>query len=464
MRNLSPMSAVAAVLCCTGAANALGLENLEAVANPTHAYPVADALDFASGISETIEVGFGPSGGVFPSQPVRLYIDVTGGTFSSPLNGSTVIVPGGTSGISTGGRTGDSSVSFILSGANVCAADATVSAVETSCALSIPMDLDGTDVTISVGLETNAGISVDNSSEENRVSLKVIETAPAFRIYVEPSNLPVVADIAADNGAYTDLVGNNFLGFIGVLPNFTINPTTMGIETVNSDFIGTDVDSENAGLVTFTLTGEQDAFDTMSTGSITTSGGGTITPNASTDIATGTAPFGSLVNVFVQPDGFVPIARSDYDVSVSVEAAATGPIQQAISGTGNLESIVRNGAAIIFPWTQSETQGATSGTTSVYRIGNLASAATNAVLVEVLNSSEANYANPGLVQLAASIAGDSEFVTNSRKLEAVLGNFGRGDLAFYIEALSSDLTARQFVIRNGNLQQVKGGTIEEDLE
>ncbi|GAB5456337.1 MAG: hypothetical protein Hens2KO_25660 [Henriciella sp.] len=464
MRIIPPLSAVAAILCSAGVANALGLENLENVSNPVHAYPVADALDFTSGISETVEVGFGPSGGAFPSQTIRVYVDVTGGTFSSPLTGAEVIIPGGTSVISTGGLKGQSSVSFIVSGANLCAADTSAVALDTSCSLNIPMDLDGSDVTVSVGLETNSGAAVDNSSQENRVSLKVIETAPPFEIRVEPSGTPVVADIASPNGAYTDIVGNDFLGVLAALPNAVLNPTTKAFETVNSDFIGTDVGPANAGAVTFTLTGEQDAFDTLAGGTLLMPGTGTITPNAATDIATGTLLFGSLQSIFVLPDGTVPIARSKYEVSVSIAAATTGPIQQAFSGMGNLEPIVRNGAAIVFPWTQSETQGAASGTTSVYRIGNLSSLATNAVLVEVRNSSEANYENPGLVQLAPSIASDAEFVTNSRKLEAALGNYGRGDLAFYVEFNASDLTGRQFIIRNGDLQQVKGGTIEEDLE
>jgi len=464
MRIRTFLSSIAAIVFSSGSANALGLENLEDVSAPVHAYPVADSLDFESGISELVEIGFGPSAGTFPNQTVRVFVDITGGTFSSALTGAELVVPGGTSVISTGGVQGGSSVSFLVSGANVCAVDATPLGEETSCSLSLPLDLQGSDVTFSVGIETDAGAPVDNSSSDNRVSLKVIETAPAFAISAVPDIVPTVADILAPNGPYTDFVGDNDLGFFGAGANSILNPNTLLSEVVNSDFIGTNVGPANAGAVTYTLTGEQDAFDTMAGGTIIVTGPGTITPNAETDIATGTIAFGSSLDVTVIPDGVVPIARSKYEVSVSIAAATAGPIQQAFEGTVFLEPITRNGAAIIFPWTQSETQGAASGTTSVYRIGNLSPTDTKTVFAEVWNSSEASYDNPGLVELTSSIEGNGEFVTNSRELEAVLGNYGRGDLAFYIEANAFELTGRQFVVRNGQLQQVKGGTIEEDIE
>ena len=463
MRILTPMTAIAAVLCCTGAANALGLENLETVSHPLHAYPVADALDFTSGVSETIDVGFGPSTGTLPGQSITVYVEVTGGTFSSVSPGPELIVPGGTSSLSQGGLTGQTSVSFIVTGADACAADTTAAGLETDCKLSLPLNLDGSDVTVSVGIETSGGSPIDNSSSENLVPLTVIQTAPAFQIAILADTTPTVADIAALNGAYTDFVGDNTIGTFGVVANTITHPVTAQTETVNSDFSGTDVAAANAGAVTFTLTGEQDAFDTMTGGTISTGTAGTITPDAETDIATGTLPFGSAAEISLIPDGEVPIVSSDYEVTVNVAAATSGPIQQAFSATGNLESVDRNGAAIVFPWTQSQSQGAASGTTSVYRIGNLSSSATSTVMAEVLNSSEAAYVNPGLVMLATSIPGDGEFVTNSRELETALGNFGRGDIAFYIEAVPSELTGRQFVVRNGDIQQVVGGTIEQDL-
>ena len=457
------LSSAAVSVIATGAASALGLENLEPVGAPEHSYPVADSLDYASGITEIVEVGFGPSAGSFPSGNVLVFVDVTGGTFNSVLTGAEVAIPGGSSVISSGGLKGGTSVTFLVSGVDACTADAIPLVADTSCSVSIPIDLDGSDVSFSVGLETDSGAPIDNSASTNRVSFKVIETVPAFRALVAPDFVPTFADLAAINGPYTDLFGDNYLGFFGAGPNVIENANTMLFETVNSDFVGTDVGPANAGAVTFTLTGEQDAFDTMAGGTIIAAGPGTIVPNAATDIATGTIAFGSTLDIFVIPDGTVPIERSEYEVAISIEAAAAGPIQQAFSGSGFLEPIDRNGAAIIFPWTQSASQGAASGTTSVYRFGNLASSATGTVFAEVWNSSEAGYTNPGIVEIASSIPAGSELVTASSALEAALGNYGRGDVAFYIDADPNDLTGRQFVVRDGIIQQVKGGTIAEDL-
>jgi len=106
--------------------------------------------------------------------------------------------------------------------------------------------------------------------------------------------------------------------------------------------------------------------------------------------------------------------------------------------------------------------GAASGTTSVYRIGNLDATAAGAVFVEAKNSTTAGYINPGIVQVAATIPAKGELVLNSSSVEAALGNYGRGDVEFTVEANSTSLTGRQFVVRNGAIQQVMGGTVSQD--
>ena len=462
------LTSVAVAGLAAGAANALGLENLEPAAAPTNPYPVADSLDFTM-TTETVQVGFGPSAGSFPTGNVLVFVDVTGGTFNAALSGVEVMGTT-TSVISSGGLKGGSTVTFLVSGADMCAADTSAAGLETNCSLNLPMDLDGSDVSFSVGLETDAGAPVDNSAEDNRVSLNVIDTVPAFAVTVTADMNPTTADLNAANGPFEDLVmgGTNdaILGTILAGANQVSYDGGMTTDTVNSDFTGTDVAAANAGAITFTLTGEQDAFSTdaalMTAGNITNSSG-TITPNATTDVAAGTLAFGVASTITVVPDTNVAIERSDYDVAVSIAAAAAGPIQQAAAGSGALQSIDRNGTTIVFPWTQSATQGAASGTTSVYRFGNLDSIATGAVFVEVKNASEAGYTNPGIVQINSSIAAGGEFVTNSTTLEGDLGNYGRGDLEFTAEADPSELTGRQFVVRNGVIQQVTGGNIQQDL-
>jgi hypothetical protein len=85
------------------------------------------------------------------------------------------------------------------------------------------------------------------------------------------------------------------------------------------------------------------------------------------------------------------------------------------------------------------------------------------VFVEVKNASEAGFVNPGITQLAPSIDANGEFVVNSAGIEAAVGNYGRGDVEFTVEAEPDTLTGRQFVVRNGVVQQVLGGNVDQDV-
>ena len=302
-------------------------------------------------------------------------------------------------------------------------------------------------------------------------SKEALNVEPAFAVTVTADMVATTADLNAMNGPFEDLVAG--AGFDAILGTIlaganVITYGTANTDIVNIDFAGNPVTGANAGAITFTVTGEQDAFSTDAMlgtmGNITVDAGGAITPNATTDVAAGTLVFDALTTVTVVPDTNVAIDRSDYDVSVSIAAAGAGPVQAAAGGTGSLQPIDRNGTTIVFPWTQSASQGAASGTTSVYRFGNLDSIATGALFVEVKNASEAGYMNPGIVQISPSVAAGGEFVTNSTTLEGEVGNYGRGDLEFTAEADPDELTGRQFVVRNGVIQQVQGGTIQEDLQ
>lgn len=479
------LTSVAVAGLCAGAASALGLENLETTTNVNEQYPLADSLDFATapGVTTTIDIGFGPSAGSFPTGNVLVFVDVTGGTFTSALTGAEVT---GTTTmvISSGGLSGGSSVVFLVSGAENCMVDANaVVTQETDCAIGLPLALTGDDVTVSIGLETDAGAAVDNSDSNNKVTLNVVDIVPAFDIDIVADTVPTIADLNAMSGPFenfTGLAGSTstplsdlVLGTIEADANAVLY-TAMGTpRVVNNGFAamnansGSPVTVADTSALTFTLTGEQDAFSTDAmlgtTGDLTTTSG-TIVENGATDIATGTLAFGVASTIGVTPDGAVAIARSNYDVSVTIAPAAMGVVTAGAAASGSLQPITRNGTTIVFPWTQSASQGAASGTTSVYRFGNLATSASGAVFLEVKNASEAGYMNPGITELSPSIAAGGEFVTNSTTVEAEVGNYGRGDLEFTVEAEPDTLTGRQFVVRDGVIQQVTGGNIQEDLQ
>ena len=432
---------------------------------------LASALDYAGGavVSDgagQTRVTFYPTAGLFPTGNVLIYVNVTGGVFDGALDGSEVAGTG-TSVISQGGQNGASSVVFLVSGADACnAADV--------CTIDLPLVLDGSNVSFAVGLQTDAGAPVDNScaggcslgNTANRVSEQVVRIAPAFAIAVTADTFPTIADLNAGTGPFTDFTA----GSDGILGTYSVggNSVLVGafLRNVNRDLDGNDVDVNDVASVDLTVSGTMAAFATgggdVEFGGIQADAVSTVSNTATYDAI---ADFdGGATSIKVIPDLVTAIARSAYNLSITVVPDAASPLTAGTSGSGALQSIERNGTQITFPWTQSATQGAASGTTSVFRFGNTEGTAAGAVFAEVKNTSEAGYSNPGLVQIAPSIPANGELVRNSTQLEAALGNYGRGDLEFTIEAEPGTLTGRQFVVRSGVIQQVIGGTIEQDLQ
>jgi hypothetical protein len=462
-------ASVAAML--AGAANAVVLENNNAVLSFDEPYPLADAIDFAA-TSGTLDVTFGPSAGTFPTGNVLLFVTVTGATFDGGLDGTEVTGPGSfTSVISNGGISGQSTVTFLISEAQGCAVpDESIGQGLTECGFSIPVDLTGSDVSVSVGLETDAGADVDNSNRNTRVSAALIDLLPAFSTSIIASTTPSIADLNAGSGPFEAFtlvpVSDGILGTVEVATNEV--DYGAGIQPVNVDLSFNPVSGADIGSIDILISGTMDAFSTPP-GDVTINGNSandiddvadTAAYDAASDFGLDTTGPMSIVMV---PDGATAMARSDYTLSVTVVPDALSLLQSGTSDAGDLQSIDRNGTQVTFPWTQTSTQGAASGTTSVFRIGNLDVADAGAVFVEVKNASEPGYTNPGVVQLAPSIPGSGELVQNSTQLETALGNYGRGDIEFTIEADPDTLTARQFVVRNGVIQQVIGGNVDQDI-
>lgn len=423
---------------------------------------LASALDYAGGAVTSsggqTAITFYPTAGLFPTGNVLIHVNVTGGVFDGALDGSEVTGTG-TSVISQGGQNGANSVVFLVSGSEACNAP-------DICTIDLPLVLDGSNVSFSVGLQTDAGAPVDNSSATNRVSAQVVRVAPAFSIAVAADTVATIADLNAATGPFTDFTGpsDRILGTYSVGGNSVLIGANS--RPVNRNLDGDDVDATDVASVDLTLTGTMAAFETLP--------GDVLFGGASADdisAASSTATYDAIgdfdsgpTSIEVIPDLVTAIARSAYNLAITVVPAPGSPLTAGTSGAGALQSIERNGTQITFPWTQSATQGAGSGTTSVFRFGNTEATAAGAVFVEVKNTSEPLYSNPGLVQIAPSIPANGELVRNSTQLEAALGNYGRGDLEFTIEAEPGTLTGRQFVVRSGVIQQVIGGTIEQDLQ
>lgn len=446
-----------------GAASALEVEAVtaaSAVGNPT---PLAAQLDYAggavatSGAHDQLRFQFYPTGGTFPTGNVVLRAVVSGAVFSGGLTGAEVTTPApGTSVVSSGGVADGNEVVFLLSDVSACSAAG-------NCFVDLPLELSSGNVSVQVGMQTDAGVPIDNSSLTN---LK----AETLAIEVAAFDADIVADTTDSQATLASLftlLTDTLLGTIEVLPNL-VNVGSVAVPnnvTAQTDLIGTAVSGGDIASIGLVVDGAMAPFDPVvaPAGGSFTIGGLAVAVDSTDNDATATgAALSTVYPVTATPDGTSSIERSEYGVNIAVNVAPASPLTTGATFSGDLEPITREGTEVTFPWTQTATQGEASGATSVFRIGNLGAADTGAVFAEVRNATEAGFTNPGIVQLAPSIDGNGEFVINSAGLEGFVGNYGRGDVNFIVEANDSTLTGRQFVIRNGVIQQVIGGTVFQD--
>jgi hypothetical protein len=421
---------------------------------------LAAELDYAGGNVATVtddelQFVFYPTGGTFPTGNVVLRVEVTGAEFTAALDGSEVTTVSGTSVISSGGSAGGSTVNFLLSDVSTCTSG-------TPCVVDLPLELTGGNVTVSAGLQTDAGVPIDNTSLTTLETATLALVVPAFSAVIDPSITTTQATLAS---LFTALTVDGILGDITVAPTqVDVDPTAgVNLVTVKSALDGTPVGVGDVDSIDVLVEGTMDAYDPASApaGNFVI-GAGPTTVDAAADTAEASIGLGVLSTVTATPDGVTAIERSDYSASIVVSVTAGSDLTSGATFSGDLQPISREGTEVTFPWTQTATQGEASGATSVFRIGNLGASDTGAVFAEVRNASEAGFTNPGIVQLAPSIDGNGEFVINSAGLEAAVGNYGRGDVNFIVEANDTTLTGRQFVVRNGVIQQVIGGTVFQD--
>lgn len=451
-----------------GAASALELSNTSAGSTGGDPVPLAAELDYAGGAvvsdpaSDETRVEFTSTGASFPSGNVLVFVEVEGAVFDSALTGDEVDGTGVTSVISEGGAAGSNQVTFLISGADACDADDT-------CEIDLPLELDGSDVVFNIGLETDAGAPVDNTDEDDREAITVVDVETAWDFTFAADTGDTIARLDAPGGPFVAFTAGSdtLLGTAEVSANAVDFDGAAGpnpARTVLRSLTAADeVTVADVLSLEFVLSGSMNAFED---GDVTFEGNSADDIDATTDEATyeDETLFGTEVDVAVSEDGTTAIERSDYEIAATVTPTVASPLTAGATASGDLQRIDREGTQITFPWTQSQTQGAASGVNSVFRFGNLDNAAAGAVFAEVKNASAAGYTNPGIVQLASSIAANGELVTNSTQLEAALGDYGRGDVEFTIEAEADTLTGRQFVVRNGVIQNVIGGNIEQDLQ
>ncbi|MEM9496247.1 MAG: hypothetical protein AAGA09_09610 [Pseudomonadota bacterium] len=457
------LAGVVASAFLAGTAGAVDLTNTTGGATNGDPLGLANTLDFAGTTPVTGAVVFDidPSSGAFPTGNVLVDVVLTGALIATDLTGGE-LTGSTTSVISTGGSAGEASVRFLISGADGCA----------PCTVTLPVGLVGTDVSVSVGLETDAGADVDNSNfDDKRVDTDLVSLEDPWAVTFTPDTTGAVADLdLADPFTLFDVAlsaGSTTVQDIGdiVVANNQVDYGN-GDKAVVGDLAGAALDSTDVAAIDVAGSGSFTAFDDDTTGGALagdiTCGAASCTSITASSFA---ADLGGTIGTFafgVEADTETAIESTNVAVEVTIEGDGDLAGTDDFTVSGFLAPISREGTNIVFPWTASATQGAATGSVSIYRFGNIGASATGAIFVEALNASAAGYTSSGPGQVVATIGANGEAVVTAAAVEAAIGNYGRGDLQFSVEETASNVTGRMFVLRNDNLQSIMPGRTDQD--
>ena len=408
------------------------------------------------------------SGGSLPSGNVVLTVTLSGGTFSSAVGAGAITGGVGacstfTSTLSSGGASGSTSVTFLISNSNPDCSGLN---------LLLPITPGAGTASVTSTLATEAGTPIDGLT----ATRNIVTRGSAFDVVFDS----VIGSVAPGGGALADTFAT-----LAVTPVYTTFSITGGHnvapESATVGQLGTiriAVDATQHADLTGTLfaaAAHVTDADTIVTGNFTAfdgAGGGATLGAAATMTAT-TATInnqqvaltaGAVPFIVTRETGGV-IPSSTYSAQVTYTLDGTWYNQEG-PATGALETIQRDGTNVIFPWMNSTSIQTVTGTTNLIRLGNTSSAASGPVFAQVLNaaSSATGYtAAAAPVQIAASIAGNSELVINTATLSTALGNWGRGDVQISIEAPSNTITARRYAtLSNGSITEFQSGSVASD--
>lgn len=431
-----------AAFALAGQANAVTVGNVQIDPNgvPVAApYVMASELDLtATPQTGEISVDVLASTGLLPSGNIILEVTLTGAEFSAAVLGAAVGDTGcviDTSVISTGGAIGDSTVRFILSGADDCG-------IGQGAVVTLPIELTGGAVGVTAGYETEGGSPVDGGAQTAAgvisfasafapggaadSTAQVLSIASEFKDFLAPNvGLATLGTVTVDHTPrYLDLAGNQTVA---------ANVTDVTV-TVSGNFAGF---GNGANDTLLEVDGDEVTIDSLSSASIDETGAqaqGYVNNDLDVDIDVGAVPG------ILSASGYSVVVTATYDDTAGFTATPESSASTA------LEETTREGTTLIFPWTASATLG---GSNNLIRIGNLTDTAITGVYARVANQSAGGTATVGaLVDLGITIAAEGETVINSAQLEAALGNFGRADVEIVVEADEANLTTRRLVIRD----------------
>jgi hypothetical protein len=435
-----------------------------------------EAISTASG-AFALDINLSPTS-TFPSGNNIISIDLNGGTFATALSSANVSAPGCTVVLSSGGAAGSTNANFLVSSSGGSCSSAQLDIPVTPGAAS--------DVWLRSTLRTEAGSPIDPDTAQTQPAGNpfgaLAQNQEALQLVDRVNAFAVVIDGAIGAGALTDTFAT--LTQSPVYTEFFVgtNGHDGVIETDDEGQLGTiritvDTTARRDLALNFVTAADVTDADVVVTGNFTAFNGasgavdlGAVAATVNTAATTATinnqqaALTAGAVPFTVNADGGA-IPSSAYSATVSYTLnptfyASEGPV------SGALETIGRDGTNVVFPWMNSSSIQTVTGTSNVVRLGNISTAATGPVFVQVLNAvnSGSSYTPATApVQIAPSIAANGELVISTAALTAAVGEFGRGDLQISVEAPPSTITARRYAtLANGSVTEFESGTVAND--
>lgn len=407
------------------------------------------------------------SSGNLPSGNVVLTINLGNATFGAALTAGNVFgVPSCTTFTavpSLGGAAGSNTATFVIS-------NSAANCPGFNLNLPIAPGASG-NVTVQTSLATEFGVAIDGRDSN------------VFTVVTRPGAFAAVIDGAIGGGALNDTFatltvtpvyttfkvgadghdGATETATVGQLGTIRITVDTTAYRDLNSNPVSA-ADVTDADTV---VTGNFSAFNGAGGGA--TLGAAAATFNAGATTATINNQQAALTaaaqafRVTRETGGVIP--SSTYQVALTYTLDAAFYNQETVA-PAFIEAIGRDGTNVVFPWMNSTSIQAITGTTNLIRLGNISGSATGPVFAQVLNaaSSASGYTPAAApVQIATQIDANGELVINTATLTAALGNWGRGDLQISVEAPSNIITARRYAtLSNGSITEFESGTVAND--
>lgn len=455
---------IAVLLGTAGTANALDVA-VTKIGTVEGTYTKATPLKYASEIQQgttatanddrdetVIEATFDRTSGAFPSGNVVVTATLAGATFDDAVTGAALnfskCTLGATASLSSGGAVGGTTVSWVVSNLDKCAAAVAEDDPDDAVVITLPIDLDlgGAGVSLSIGIVTESGATPVDGGTKSVSDFLV--AAPAYSAAIT-AGATLTANVTETTGAYKKFTGPAMIGKLG---SVQLNADTT--VSINLPAVGTKAAVANYDKVAIVATGDFSAFlDKAPTDNITLGATAATAKTATTATFSAVeggafdAAFTGAAALDVTTNGDTAIPASAYSVTVTptLEAGLTG--LTAAPTTKAVGNIARNGTSVRLPWVVSGTQAGASGTGAInyIRVTNRTAAGFGPITATVLASNQS--ASLGkTATLAASLAAGGELVVDSATLETLLGsNYGRGDIEVTVEGAGA--TVVQLVAR-----------------